>query len=387
MNILITAGIFPPDIGGPATYVPQIACALTERGHRILVVTLSDCLDYDDSLYSFRVIRLPRLIFKPWRWFLTVLTIIKFAKDMDSLFINGLAMEAVIANFISRKPVVLKIVGDIAWERAIGYGWVKDEFEYFQEKKYSFKVEALKALRLWWSRKADKIIVPSRYLARRVRDWGVPEENIVVIYNAVELPNGIVPAEVPLKTPIKIVTVGRLVSWKRMDEVIETIARLSGAGLVIVGEGPERENLQALAEGLGISNRLYFAGTKSKREAMALMAACDIFVLNSTYEGLPHVVLEAIELGLPVVATAVGGTPEVVLDGENGLLIDRFDEAGLGKALKQLILSPSERRRLARGAHRSIDQFSLKEMIEKTEALLEAVIDETTIMNVVGKDT
>ena len=70
-----------------------------------------------------------------------------------------------------------------------------------------------------------------------------------------------------------------------------------------------------------LSDRVYFAGQRNKEETFALMAACDLFVLNSSYEGFPHVVLEAMCAGLPVVATEVGGTPELVRDGENGLLI------------------------------------------------------------------
>ena len=87
-------------------------------------------------------------------------------------------------------------------------------------------------------------------------------------------------------------------------------------GLVIVGDGSERKRLEGVANTLDVADRVYFAGQASQAETIRLMAACDFFVLNSTHEGLPHVVLEAMSLGLPVVATAVGGTPEVVCDGE-----------------------------------------------------------------------
>ena len=370
LRVLITTGIFPPDIGGPATYVPQLAAALAARGHQVTVVTLSDRLDRDDGMYPFRVIRFARLAFKPWRWLRTAVSFIRLGRDADVLFVNGLAMEAVLANLLLRKPMVQKVVGDLAWERATSWGWVQDTFEAFQETRYALKVEALKALRSWWTRRADKIIVPSRYLAQWVARWGLPEDKIAVIYNAPDSPDGIQPMPVPLQTSLNVVTVGRLVSWKCVDQVIEVIARCEGAGLVVVGDGPERGRLEGLARSLGMAERVYFAGQKNRSETLGLMAGCDIFVLNSTYEGLPHVVLEAMGIGLPVLATAVGGTAEVVRDGSNGRLIDPLDKQGLQDALTEVIGSPFIRQRLAQGALRTAAQFSPKRMVDDTETLL-----------------
>ena len=122
IKILIVTSIFPPDVGGPASYVPQIATALAEEEHRIILVTLSDQLDHpDDSEYPFRVVRLPRRIFKPYRWWQTVWTLFQLGRDADVLFVNGLAMEAALANVVLRKPMVQKVVGDLAWERATNW--------------------------------------------------------------------------------------------------------------------------------------------------------------------------------------------------------------------------------------------------------------------------
>jgi len=225
-------------------------------------------------------------------------------------------------------------------------------------------------VRYWCSRRASRVIVPSRYLARWVAQWGVPEERLTVIYNALEPVNGVQPAAVPLQTPVKVVTVGRLVSWKRVDKVIEAVVPCHQVGLVIVGDGPERKRLQALANTLGVANRVYFAGQVSQEETKRLMAACDLFVLNSTYEGLPHVVLEAMSLGLPVVATAVGGTPEVVCDGENGRLMALGDDSVLAQVFLQLAVSPWERQRLARGAQQTLARFGFQRLVEETETVL-----------------
>jgi len=370
VRLLIITGIFPPDIGGPATYVPQIATGLTERGHKVMVVTLSDHLDHEDAEYLFRVVRLPRRIFKLWRMFRTMTTIMRLGRQADVLFVNGLALEAVLANQLLCKPLVMKVVGDLAWERATHWGWIQDNFETFQQNRYSLRIEALKALRSWWTRQAHQVIVPSRYLARWVSRWGIPEERIAVIYNALDPMNGIEPLPVPLSTPVKAVTVGRLVPWKRVDRILEAIAKIPDLGLVVIGDGPERSSLGQQAASLGISDRVHFAGQRSREETLGLMASCNFFVLNSTYEGLPHVVLEAMALGLPVVATAVGGTPEVVKNGENGLLIPPGDGDAIIEALCRLCNDQFLHRRLSKGAYNSVTDFHLQVILEATERVL-----------------
>lgn len=373
MRVLIVTGIFPPDIGGPATYIPHIAAALTERGHRIIVLTLSSDLGQDDDFFPYRVVRLRRGMFKPWRWIRTITMLVWLGRDVNVLLVNGLPMETTIANALLRKPLVLKVVGDFAWERARQRGWVQDTFELFQRKHYDLRVQVLKALRTWWTRRAKCVIVPSRYLARWVVAWGVPEGNVVVVYNAVDRLE-IVPASVPLETDINIVIVGRLVSWKHVDKVIEVIRPIDGVGLVLVGDGPERGRLEEVVKTLAVEKRVFFAGQKSQAETRGLMAACDIFVLNSTYEGLPHVVLEAMSEGLPVVATAVGGTPEVIEDGKNGCLIPPLDYQTLTTIITMLAGNPQERKRLGTNAKQRAAQFNYYKMIRETEEVLNGIL-------------
>jgi glycosyltransferase involved in cell wall biosynthesis len=122
------------------------------------------------------------------------------------------------------------------------------------------------------------------------------------------------------------------------------------------------------------SQRCYGAGQRSHAETVALMASCDLCVLTSTYEELPHVVLEAMGLGLPVGATAAGGTPEVVQDGKNGRLIATQDDNPLHDVLSELLSTPLERQRLAAGARQSLALFSLDAMVEATAAVLSDVM-------------
>lgn len=366
MHILITTDIFPPEIGGPARYVPVIAEALVRRGHTVQVLTYSPGGPRpEDRGYPFRVRsisvaqgRLPRLgevcaaLSQGLRW-------------ANLLYANGLLIEAALVNVVYHRPAVAKVVGDIAWERARDKGWIDDEFEPFQKRRYGWRIELRRALRNWALRRMRAVIVPSAYLKHIVTDWGVEASRLHVIYNAFEpVVGNDSPAEIPLATPHRLITVCRLTAWKGVDGLIETIAPLPDIGLVVVGDGPERDNLKALARRLGVQQRVHFAGEVPREKVPAYMRACDLFVLNSRYEGLPHVVLEALAADLPVVATDAGGTGEVIQDGVNGRLVSVGDM----QALREAIMKTLERH-----IHVAVPEaFEMGRMIEETIALLEA---------------
>ncbi len=375
LRVLIVTPIFPPDIGGPATYVPKLAVALTGRLADVTVLTLSDSLDHDDSRWPFRVVRILRAKWWPWRVLRVMKETVSLARRADVLFVNGLTLECVLANMLARRPMVQKVVGDLIWERARREGAWDRGFDEFQRERAGLKHEALKTLRSWWTRRATRVIVPSAYLGRWVKEWGVPVDRVRVVYNAVDVDSGVARSpRVDLEGNIKVVTVARLVSWKGIDRLMGIVATMPSVDLVVVGDGPDRGHLEAEARLLGLGRRVFFAGQRSHQDTLALMAACDVFALNSTYEGLPHVVVEAMRLGLPVVATAVGGTPEVVQDGETGVLVQPGDDDGLRAALKALAASPALRERLGAAGRARARAFSLERMLGETEDVLREAV-------------
>jgi glycosyltransferase involved in cell wall biosynthesis len=368
MRVLIVTPIFPPDIGGPATYVPRLATGLVARGSKVTVLTLSERIDLDDSGYSFRVARTPRSMFRPLRWLRFVATAARLARDADVCFVTGPAIEAILAQFVVPRPEVQKIVGDFAWEWATARRWTSDDFESFQQRRYGLRVEWLKRVQRWWLSRADHVIVPSRYLARWVREQGVSCSKITVIPNEVTLPPSLLPVPPPLPSAVNLVTAGRLIAAKRHAGIIDAVARLEGVGLVIVGDGPERTALERRAAERGMTARVCFAGRRSAEETLALVAGCDAFVLNSTYEGYPHVLVEAAALGLPAVATAVGGTPEVAERYPNITLVRPDDPVALRIALEATVAG------IRAGRRRKLDETSARSdgssMLEQTEWVL-----------------
>lgn len=330
MNVLLVTGIFPPDIGGPATFVPRLASFLAECGDTVTVMTLADEPPAQHRL-PYKVIAIRRGTPLAFRVALTVVTVCRLAFRADVVLANGLFPEVGLACFISRRPVVCKVVGDPAWERSVSRGWTRLTFEDFQSGADSWPARLQSSVRDRIMRRVDAVIVPSEFLQTIVRGWGVRPERTTVIYNGVPL--GAVTAELDaIGDVFTLVTASRLVPWKRVDGIIDALAEMNDprVRLVVVGDGPERENLEKHAEQVGVGDRVDFKGRKSPEATQAIMASGDIFVLNSTYEGLPHVVLEAMSHGLPVIATDGGGTREVIERG-GGLLVgtgrDDFVEA------------------------------------------------------------
>lgn len=137
---------------------------------------------------------------------------------------------------------------------------------------------------------------------------------------------------------------------------------------MIVGDGPERDRLERLVKSLGLLRRVRFLGRVGPSEARAVMAECDCVVLNSTYEGLPHVALEALALGQYVIATSVGGMAEVVENGGDLMPISPNDEAALCRALGEVVSTLKSSETSVRNAPKPEPCYS---MLRETVEILE----------------
>jgi glycosyltransferase involved in cell wall biosynthesis len=163
----------------------------------------------------------------------------------------------------------------------------------------------------------------------------------------------------------RVLSVGRLVSAKGHGVLLEAIALAARDGapirLTIVGDGPRRERLEALAVELGIGGQVTFAGAVAQDRLPAMFAAADAFCLPSFAEGLPVVLMEAMATGLPPVTSGVMGIPELVVDGENGLLVPPGRADLVASALVRLARDPELRARLGRaGRGRVVEAFDIR---------------------------
>ena len=320
MKILITVGIFPPDIGGPASFVPKIAELYSNSGHDVTVVCLTDRKQTDNL--NFKVVRILRNQNLLIRWIKTVSQIIRQGYNADLFFVNGLPMESYIANIFTRKKLIRKIVGDWAWERGMNKKIVNESFDEFQNNRHNLHLEIAKFSRGWTATKANLIITPSNHLKNVVKGWGVKENSIKVIYNGTKLKNKPDPIDDQPNDYFKFITVGRLAPWKNIDIIIEALSDYKKANqnfiFYIVGSGPEEMKLKKLVNDLDLENFVTFTGQLQKDDLNYYLQKSDIYIQASSYEGLPHVILEAMSHNLSIISTPIGGTNEVIQDGKNG---------------------------------------------------------------------
>jgi glycosyltransferase involved in cell wall biosynthesis len=168
------------------------------------------------------------------------------------------------------------------------------------------------------------------------------------------------------------VAVGRLVPQKNHALAVEALALLPDVRLAILGEGELRGELERLVEERGLAGRIVLPGVRA--DARAIVAAADVLVLPSRWEGLPLVVLEALAAGTPVVATAVRGVRELLADGSTGLLVDPDDPAALAAAVRRVLAEPGLAALLAGEGRRLAARHGEVEMVHAYLDLYEALV-------------
>ena len=229
------------------------------------------------------------------------------------------------------------------------------------------------------ARRADVLIVNSEAAAAEERAAGVPAAKIVTIPNGVASTDGRATSRTDLGLPGDgplVVCVGRLEPVKGhrvlLDAWPEVVARHPQAKLAVLGDGSLGADLRARAQRAGIADSVAWLG---ERPAAPYIAAADLLVQASLSEGMPNAVLEAMARGIGVVATRVGGTPELLADGATGTLVPADDASALAAAITRMLDDPDARSRLSRAAlERARERFSVGAMVAATEAVYERLL-------------
>jgi glycosyltransferase involved in cell wall biosynthesis len=237
------------------------------------------------------------------------------------------------------------------------------------------------AIDRYLARRTDRVVGNSRAVVDFYRQVGVPGDRLALIRSGIgdEEPPRVDPAEVragfgwPGDAPL-LLFAGRLAAQKGVDDLIAAIDLvqygLPELRVLIVGDGPLRTQLEATAHAFRLDGMVRFTGHRD--DVPRLLAAADVLVLPSLYEGLPNVVLEAMRFAKPVVATAAPGTTEVVADGRTGLLVPLRDPPALAQAIRTVVRDPELARRLgAAGRARVESEFRVDSMIEAFATLYE----------------
>ena len=301
--------------------------------------------------------------------------IARAARRADSVYATTMVRRTALAAALARRRLVVKLVADEAYERERRTGRFEGTLDEFQRVRGGARVRVLRATRTAALRRARRVVVPSVYLREIALGWGLAPERVEVVPNPAPALSAL-PSREEARAALGIDgatlgAAGRLTVQKALGDALAAVARVDGVELLVLGDGPERRSLERRADELGIAARVRFLGAGTREDVVTMFRAVDAALLTSAWENLPHTVLEALAAGTPVIATAVGGVPEVVLDGENGLLVPAGDVDAIASAIERIVRDDELRASLAARAPVSVEELSEPRILRRIVRAIE----------------
>jgi glycosyltransferase involved in cell wall biosynthesis len=308
MNIILATGIFPPDIGGPATYVSNLAREMAKRGLRVTIVTYGSSRGTEMLYGDTKVIRVGKDGGSMLRWWRFAKVLKEVGKDADIVYgfsSVSVGVPLVLAG-LKHPRKVLRLGGDFLWERYTDRGGEMGLRKWYESKPW-FQ-GAINGL----LRKFDYIVFSTAFQERMYEQFYVHLPSHSVIENA--LPSGI-PQMHEAHAPFRLLFLGRFVAFKNLVSLIHSLAELPDVTLSFIGDGPMAIPLQKTVSELGLSDRVSFHAPVSGDEKHKAFIEHDLMVLPSHTELSPNAALEARVAGLPVLLTEETGLSTQLTEG------------------------------------------------------------------------
>ena len=234
------------------------------------------------------------------------------------------------------------------------------------------KLDQLMARYLFHSGKATPVALSGEIQASVVALYGLPESRVPVVCNGIDLDRCLRKTEYGLHYPPRLIHVGRFYPQKNHEAMLEALRILKVQGLrpqlICYGDGPELPEIKRKTVEMGLEKQVTFGGLCD--DVFPKLSRADVFLRPCKWEGIPMTVIEAMGTGLPVIASRVGGLPDMIEDGKEGLLIRPTSQA-LAEALSKLLASEDLRQALGTAAVEAAQRFSVQTMARKYEALYE----------------
>lgn len=386
-QVLITTGIYQPDYRGPATMLEVLPKALEKENFSVKIITYSDIkATAEEKGRVFRILRRGPAWLRHVKYFFVMFKLVRNSEVIYATDIYSVGYFCYLLKKLLGKKYIIRFAGDSAWETAVRLGLTNDYIADFQKKTYNSRVEKLKLRREKIMANADKVVVVSSFLAGTAETIGVAKGRIKLIYNSVDfIADNSTEAEIAElrgrygREAKIIVSAGELNPWKGFDGIIRSLPEIernfeNKVYFFILGEGQEKENLQKLAEELGVSRQVIFLGKIGHSEIMNYFKAADVFILNSHYEGLSHTLLEVMKAGRPIICSNIEANREVIEDNKSGLLVNYNNSEEISRAVIKILTDPVLAESLVREAKEKLKMFSWDETVKLTVETVREVI-------------
>lgn len=366
MKLLIVTDNY--NIGGPATYTRLLAEHLPQENIEV-------------EILSFEVVKkLPKVI----RHFVFFLKVFGKLRKNDIIFAQdpvSVGLPSVIATKILAKKMIVRFVGDYAWEQSTQRFGVKESIDDFQNKKYGFKVEFLRKIQIFVLNRVDKIITPSIYFGELVKRWLKNPDKVQPIYNGIDTSAPkLSKQEARQKLGISqediiLFSAGRLVPWKGFDLLIDIMPDLlknnNKYKLIITGNGPDKNKLAKQVKSLQLQKAVRFTGQVSRQDVLLYLQAADVFVLNTSFESFSFHVVEAMYYNVPVITTNVCNLPEIIDNNKEGILVDHNNKEQIIQALDKILEDNNFRENIIKQASEKAKDFSIKKTMDSVIEILQ----------------
>lgn len=361
MRVWLWGELFWPYIGGAELFAAHLMLALRTRGYEFAVATSHDNLDLPDEA-QYRGIPIFRLPFRNALQRGHIEELASLRRRIAALK-RELAPDVIHLNGVT--PIAFFCVNSGGERRVPLLVRLNQAAQRMQPGPIAGSLLENVLHRATWVTSVSRTLLDD---ARQLVPTITPHSS--VIYNGVDAPADL-PAAAPLD-PAHILCLGRLVDDKGFDLALPAFAALRErrrARLIIAGDGPQRAALQVQAEALGLGASVEFTGWVAPEAVPQLMSRAALVAVPSRREGLPSVAMQAAAMGRPVVATRVGGLPELVLDGHTGLLVD-LDVTSLSGAFDRLLAQPDTARQMGQAAWRRMrEHFTSEQCVDAYDAL------------------
>lgn len=313
-KVLIATGIYPPDIGGPATYGFFLKAELLKLGCEIKIITFGreDNADLPAEQAGFKeniiyVSRESNILARYFNFFRQVLRLADWADIIYTLDLISAGLPAVLAATFKGKKVVFRTGGDFLWEKAYQSGWTDLPLAVYYEAKKNLREKIFLSFCRWLLKRINLIIFSTEFQAKIYRQYyKLPEAKIKFVPNALPVMKAVSPSVAHRDA---IIFAGRLIKLKNLERLISAFSKVkeNNLRLVIFGQGPAKENLRNLINQLGQNKRIEIKGNVQHKELISFVSGCKFFILPSVTEISPNLALECLSLKKPIILTQETG--------------------------------------------------------------------------------